>query len=124
MRRAVLLLPLLAGALACEKPKTYTTTMELVDIEHFGDAPDKAKAVNFEMKYADCPGENRRVLRGDKALAECTKAFKEGDKVKMDISVKWSSDRGVYQTEVLKLGDCPVKEDKKDDANYEMSAVC
>jgi hypothetical protein len=115
---------LIGGSVACEGAKKYTTTMEIVDIERFGDAPDKAKSVNFEMRYAECPGESRRVLRGDKALAECTKGWNEGDKVKMDISQKWSSDRGLYQTEVLKLGDCPVKEDKKDDSNYEMSSLC
>jgi len=126
MRIAIpFLLVALCGVAGCEgAPKKFTTTMELVDIEHFGDTPDKAKWVNFEMRYADCPGDNRRVLRGDKALVACTKDFKEGEKVKAEISMKYNSDRGFYQTEIVKLGDCAVKEDKKDEANYEMSSVC
>jgi hypothetical protein len=112
------------ATMGCEKPKTYATTVELIDIEHFGDAPGKPDQVNFVMRYADCPGDNRRVLRGDKQLAECTKSLKEGDKVEVQILTKWASDRGFYRTEVTKLASCEVKQDPKEEANYEMSSVC
>ena len=119
--RALLGWLLLAG---CSKAETFTTNVELVDIEYFGDAPDKAKQINLEMRYADCPGENRRVLRGDKDLAACLKDVKEGQKVPMVIVSKYQGDKGGYRSEVTQLAGCPVKMDGKDEANYEMTSVC
>ena len=108
----------------CERAQTYTTNVELVDIEYFGDAPGSAKQVNFELRYAECPGENRRILRGDQDLAACTKDLKEGAKVPIEILSKYSSERGGYRSEVTKLAGCPVKQDPKEEANYEMTALC
>lgn len=121
LRLAVVGIVLLTG---CSRTETFTTTAELLDIEHFGDAPDKAKQVNFELRYADCPGDNRRVLRGDKELAACTKDLKEGAKVPMEIVSKYSSEKSGYRSEVTKIAGCPVKWDPKEEANYEMTMVC
>ena len=109
----------LTGVVGCSKTEKFTTTVELVDIERFGQSQ-----VNFEMRYADCPGDNRRVLRGDKELAACTKDLKEGSKVPLEIVSKYQGDKGGYRSEVVKLAGCPVKMDGKDEANYEMSSVC
>jgi hypothetical protein len=124
MFRRLVIGTLFFGLAACNKTETFTTTVELVDIEYFGDPPDKAKQVNFEVRYADCPGENRRVLRGDKELAACTKDLKEGAKVPMVIVSKYQSEKSGYRSEVTSLAGCPVKMDGKDEANYEMMAVC
>jgi hypothetical protein len=112
------------AALGCNRTETYTTNVELLDIEYFGDAPGNAKQVNFELRYADCPGDNRRILRGDKELAACTKDLKEGAKVPMEIVSKYSPDREGYRSAVTKLAGCPVKWDAKEAANYEISSVC
>jgi hypothetical protein len=112
------------GGAGCSRAETFTTTVELVDIEHFGEQPAAAKQVNFELRYADCPGDNRRILRGDKDLAACTKDLKEGAKVPMEIVSKYQSDKGGYRSEVTKLAGCPVKWDAKEEANYEMTSVC
>jgi hypothetical protein len=117
---------LLVGALliaGCSRSETFTTNVELVDIEYFGDAPDKAKQVNFELRYSDCPGDNRRILRGDKDLAACTKDLREGARVPLEIVSK-PSEKGGYRPEVTKLAGCPVKWDPKEEANYEMISVC
>jgi hypothetical protein len=124
MRIGIPLAVLAFFAAGCEKPKTYTTTVEVIDIEHFGDSPDKPNQVNFAMRFAECPGENHRFFRGDKQLAECTKDVKEGDKVKIEILSKWASDRGAYRTEITKMANCPVKQDPKEEANYEMTSLC
>jgi hypothetical protein len=124
MRIAIPLLLLTAGLAGCESAKTFTTTVELVDVEHYGEAPEQASQVTFEMRYADCPGDNRRILRGDRQLAQCTKELREGAKVPIEISSKWSSERGGYRSEVTKIGGCAVKQDPKDEANYEMTSVC
>jgi hypothetical protein len=121
LRLSVVGVVLLAG---CSRSETFTTTVELVDIEHFGDAPGAAKQVNFELRYADCPGDNRRILRGDKDLAACTKDLKEGDKVPLEIVSKYSSEKSGYRSEVTKIAGCAVKWDPKEEANYEMTSVC
>lgn len=121
LRLSVASVLFLAG---CSRAETFTTTVELLDIEHFGDAPDKAKQVNFELRYADCPGDNRRILRGDKDLAACTKDLKEGAKVPMEIISKYQSEKSGYRSEISKLAGCPVKWDPKEDANYEMTSIC
>ena len=107
------------GLAGCNKTEKFTTNVELVDIERFGEAQ-----VNFELRYADCPGDNRRILRGDKDLAACTKDLKEGSKIPLEIVSKYQSDKGGYRADVVKLGACPVKMDGKDEANYEMTQVC
>lgn len=109
---------------ACGRAETHTTNVELIDIEYFGDAPATAKQVNFELRYTDCPGDNRRILRGDADLAACAKDLKEGAKVPVEVVTKYSSERGVYRTEVTKLAGCPVKQDPKEEANYEITRVC
>jgi hypothetical protein len=108
----------------CERSQTFTTTVELVDIEHFGEPPATAHQVNFELRYADCPGDNRRILRGDKDLAACTKDLKEGARVPLEIVSKYSSEKGGYRAEVTKIAGCAVKWDRKEEANYEMTSVC
>lgn len=121
LRLVVVGLLFLAG---CSRAETFTTTVELLDIEHFGDAPENAKQVNFELRYADCPGDNRRILRGDARLAACTKDLKEGAKVPLEIVSKYQSEKGGYGSKVTKLAGCAVEMDSKDEANYEMTSVC
>jgi len=36
----------------------------------------------------------------------------------------YQSDRGVYRADLTRLGDCTLKQDPKDDANYEMVQTC
>jgi hypothetical protein len=123
MRSRLIVFGFLALA-GCERAQTYTTNVELLDIEHFGDPPATAKQVNFELRYADCPGDNRRILRGDKDLAACTKDLKEGAVVPMEIVSKYVSDKGGYRSEVTKIAGCPVKWDAKEEANYQTTSVC
>lgn len=110
--------------LGCDRAETYTTNVEVLDIEYLGETAASAKQVNFELRYADCPGDSRRILRGDKDLAACTKDLKEGAKVPIEILSKYSSERGGYRSEVTKLAGCPVKQDAKEEANYEMTSLC
>jgi len=107
-----------------ESPKKFTTTMEIVQVEPFKDEKGEIAKVALEMKYAECPGDNRRVLHVDKAFAACGKNIKPGDKLKADMTSTWSSERGSYRSELTKLGDCAVKQDAKDDSNYEMVQTC
>jgi len=122
------LLPVALGLLlvvaGCESPQRYTTTMEVVQIEPLTDGTDATTRVGLELRYADCPGDNRRVLRADKAAAACVAKHKPGDKLKAEIVTSYQSDRGVYRADLTRLGDCTLKQDPKDDANYEMVQTC
>ncbi len=115
---------LMSTLTACESPKSYATTMEVVQIEPLADPHGGVAKISVELRYAECPGDNRRVVHADKAFAACAKDIKAGDKLKANLVSSWQSERGVYRTDVTKLGDCALKQDPKDDANYELVQTC
>ena len=78
-----LVLPLV---IACEKPQTFTTTMEVLQVETFKDEKGATATIGLSLRYADCPGDARRILRGDKKYAACAGPLKAGDKIKADFS--------------------------------------
>lgn len=117
---AVLVAPLTLG---CRKPKQYSTTMEILQIRRFGQDP-KGGTTELELKFTDCPADARKVVRGDKTFGACAASFQRGDKLPAEIVLNYSSERGSYRNELVRLGDCPVKLDPKDDANYEIVQEC
>jgi poly(hydroxyalkanoate) depolymerase family esterase len=50
--------------------------------------------------------------------------YKAGDKVAVDLLASYNSEKGSYRVVVTKLGDCEVKQDPKDEANYEIVETC
>ena len=80
--------------------------------------------VEFEMKFVACPGDVRRVVRGDKDLAACAGGLKKGETVPASIDFAFDKVRENYRGELVKLGSCKVKLDPKEDANYEAVQVC
>jgi hypothetical protein len=109
---------------ACGEPaKKFSTTMEVLQTEPFTDEKG-VQTYGMQLKYSECPGDARRVLRAGKEYAACGTKIKPGDKLKADISATWDSERGVYRTEITHLGECPVKLDRKDEFNYEMVQIC
>lgn len=116
------LLIVLAG---CEKPKRYTTTVEVTKIRRFGQDQQKVPAVTeMELRYAECPGEAIKVLRADKSFGECGSKIKRGDKVPAEVVLSYSRERGNYRHDVVRIDDCSVKVDPKDEANYELVQQC
>lgn len=109
---------------ACEKPKHFTTTVEVLQFEPFKDEKGAVSTVGLELRYAECPGDARRILRGDKKYAACAGGLKAGDKIKAEFVSTWQSDKGSYRSDVVKLGECAFKQDPKEDANYEMVNTC
>lgn len=108
---------------ACNKPKQYQTTVEVLKVRRFGQDP-KASVTELELKFAECPGEAHKVLRADKSFAECGARIQRGDKLPVDVVLSYSSERGNYRNEIVKIGDCPLKIDPKDEANYELVQRC
>lgn len=122
--RAIAMLVLGLGLSACEQAKQYTTTVEIIQVERFGQAPEAASQMNVELRYAECPADGRRVIRIGDDTARCSRAIKAGDKVKAEITTKYVADRGSYRSEIVKLGECAVKLDPKEEANYEVVQTC
>jgi hypothetical protein len=112
---------------ACgEKPVKYTTTVEIIQAQRLGGQDPKAPPgmMDIELKYADCPGDARRVMRGDKTFSQCGAKFKKGDKVPAELVLTYSTERSQYRSELVRLDDCEVKLDPKEEANYETVQDC
>lgn len=111
------------GLAACSDVKKYTTTMEITQIEPMTDEKG-VKTWSVEMRYAECPGDARRIIRADKGFASCAGTAKAGDKLKADITATWDSERGSYRTELTKLGECALKTERKEEVNSEFVHLC
>lgn len=122
--RAVVAAASLVALAGCRETETYTSTVEVLQVERFGKPVEAASALDLELRYADCPGDARRVLRADAALTRCLGGVVPGDRLKAEITSRYRSDRGVYRSEIVKLGDCAVRLDPKEEANYEMVQSC
>jgi hypothetical protein len=123
MRRVALALAL-AGTLSCAKKQTYHTTVELTRVHAFGKDPKAPGMMDIELRYSECPGDARKLIRGDKEFAKCALGLKKGSKVPVDVVSVYNSERGAYRSDIVKIGDCPIKTDPKDEANYEQIEEC
>lgn len=126
---ADLLPELLSGVLVlasgCDKPVTYSTTVEVMQVQRFGQDPRTGAGItDLELKFIDCPGDARDIVRGDKTFGQCGVKFKKGDKIKADVVARYSAERGQYRSQIVRLDDCPVNLDPKEEANYEMVQDC
>jgi hypothetical protein len=113
-------------ALGChDKAREFDTQVEIVSTRTMGGQQGKAPSlIEMEMRFVDCPGEVRRVIRGDKTLAACAASMKSGERLPAKIAFSYDSERENYRNELVKLGPCEVKLDPKEDANYETAQVC
>ena len=116
---------LACGALVgCKgKPQRFSTTIEIVQVRTFGAAAGP-KMTDLELKYTTCPADARQIMRVGKEFSECGTKLKVGDKLKAEVVLSWNAERGLYRNELVKLGECTVKLDPKDEANYQMVEAC
>ncbi|MFT3765492.1 MAG: hypothetical protein QM820_08260 [Minicystis sp.] len=117
----VAVLVTLAG---CEKPRTFTTTVEVTKIRRFGQDPKVPGVTEMELKFSECPGDAIKVMRADKSFSECGAKLKRGDKVPAEVVLSYSRERSAYRNDIVRVADCPVKIDPKDEANYELVQEC
>lgn len=72
-------------------PKRYTTNVEIDSFQMFGGGgngqPLKTPVlIDIEMKFVDCPGDARKIMRGDRNFAACGMKYKKGDKVPVELT--------------------------------------
>jgi hypothetical protein len=108
--------------LGCDKPKHFTTNMEVLQVQRFGQDPKAPSLMDFELKFSDCPGDVRKIVRADKAFSQCGGNIKKGDKIEAEI-VFYQTEKNT-RSDVVRLGDCPLQFDPKDEANYETVQNC
>lgn len=116
---------LLVAAVGCgKKEQKFDTNVEILQVKRFGKDPKAPTLMDLEVKFGDCPGDIRRVVRADKAFAECAQKLKAGDKVPAQVNFLWSSERSNYRSDFVSIAGCAMKIDPKEEANYEMVSVC
>ncbi|MCS6899589.1 MAG: hypothetical protein RMJ98_07735 [Myxococcales bacterium] len=118
-------LTLFLTAVGCrEKSPTYKTTVTLLHVHPFGSDPQAPTMVAVEFAYSDCPGNSRQLVRGDKTFAQCSRGWKIGDRLPAEIKHVYLEELAEYQSDVIKLGACPIQVDLRDEANYETIEEC
>jgi hypothetical protein len=99
--------------------------VEVVQTQAFGGGDQGTPSVmDVELLFLECPGVQRKVIRGDKAFAACARKLAKGDKLPVEIVVSYRADRGDYRNEVVKLGECERTVDPRDEASYETVQEC
>ena len=102
---------------ACASDNRFDTNTEIVRIRpirrDFTD-PNIVLTIDVELSYTECPGEQRKMIRGDRDFAACILKHKVGDKVPTKIT--WGPDgKGSYKNRVVQVGECNRKIDPNDD---------
>jgi hypothetical protein len=116
---------LLALAGCGDKPRAYDTNVEVLRIRPINRDPstNEIRTVDVEVSFFDCPGEQRKTIRGDKAFAACILKQKVGDKLPVKLWYgRVSDDR--YGNKIVKLGPCDRTPDPKDEASFEVVQDC
>jgi hypothetical protein len=109
---------------ACkDAPKHFSASVEVMQVRTFGAAAGP-KLTDLDLKYTVCPGDARQIMRLGKEFSECGTKLKAGDKLQADVVLSYNPERGMYRNEIVHLGDCSVKVDSKDEANYQMVQSC
>ena len=122
--RIVLAASLSLGVLGCKaEQQKFTTTVQVMQVRTFGAAAGP-KLTDLDLKFVDCPGDARQILRAGKEFSECGTKLKLGDKLAADVVLSYNAERGIYRNEITKLGSCALKLDPKDEANYQMVESC
>ena len=131
----------LLALVACkEKPKSFQTTVEVMQVRTFGGGGSgggtgsaagaaggtgkSGKLTDLDLKFIECPGNARQILRAPREFSECGTKLKVGDKLKADVTLSYNAERGNYRNEITHLGDCDLKMDLKDEANYQTVENC
>jgi hypothetical protein len=124
LARSLAVVAALACVAGCKgKPQHFSTTVEVMQVRTFGAAAGP-KLTDLELKYTTCPADARQVMRVGKDFSACGTKLKVGDKLKAEVVLSWNPERGFYRNELVHLGECAVKLDPKDEANYQMVEAC
>jgi hypothetical protein len=108
-------------------PKTsfYETEVQLIHTQVVvRDSNGRPLAMEVELEYPTCPGDQHETLQGNAEFAQCMAAkYKPGDRVKAVVSFGPAPDDR-FDSEVDKIGDCVRPRQGHDERSHEVVAVC
>ena len=89
------------------------------------DKDNNHTAVDLEISYIECPGDQIEVIRGDRNFAQCLYSLgkKVGDKLHVDIEWKWGH-LGYYKWVVKRVDTCERVIDLNDQASFDLIEEC
>jgi hypothetical protein len=117
----VMLVPLAAcGA----KSKRHESRIEIIRTEVIR-ADDKGEplTIDVEMQFEDCPGDQRKTIRGDRQFSACMRRYKTGEIVPVTIDHA-PNEWGDLVPQITKIGECDHRLDPNDEASFEIVQVC
>jgi hypothetical protein len=111
---------------ACgQKPRTFDTKVEILRVRPISRDPktNEVLTVDVEVSFLDCPGEQRKMSRGDKAFAACIMKHQPKEQVAAKL---WYGkvDDDHFGNQIVKLAECDRKPDPRDEASYEVIQDC
>lgn len=108
----------------CGEKLDYTSKVKLNRI--FVNRTDKDGSpltVDVETDFFECPGENRKIIRGGKEFAQCIVKHAEGETLPIEMKVGRRKD-GRLRSRVVKVGDCNRIPDPTDTRSYDVNQDC
>lgn len=115
----------LSGTVSCAAgPKEYEAKVQLLRVEPIRrDEHGAILTLDVEMSFGDCPGEQRKTVRGPRAFAECMLKHKPGDTVPVRLKHLRNAD-GAWDFSVVEVGGCKRSRDPNDEASFALVQVC
>lgn len=107
-----------------EKTHVFNSEVQLgrVEVVH-RDPQGKTATLDIEVEWTQCPGEQREVIRGDAAFAECMAKHATG--AKLPVVVDWQKEAsGRWDWDILQIGDCKRTPEGHDDSSFDMVQEC
>jgi|GEM_PF-693199 len=87
------------------------------------DETGEPEILDVELEWDPCPGEQFQVVRGGKAFAKCMQQYEVGKLVPVLVK-HWWDDRGYYDWDVYKIGNCEREIEVDAEGSYEKSQEC
>lgn len=110
------------GFSAChDDTRTFTTTVEIVHVRRFGQAPPMT---DLEVRFTACPGNARKVMRAPREFSGCGSTLAVGQEVEAVVELKYDAERRRHRDTIVRLGGCPLALDDEDAANYQSVENC
>jgi hypothetical protein len=120
----LLLVALSAVAGCSEAPRVYETSVE---VRRFSvvrrDEERKPVTADVEVSYADCPGTQYEVVRGNRAFTECFQQHKVGERVPLRLE-HYRGREGRFEWVVKAIGGCDRPPDPNDEVSFSVVEEC
>jgi hypothetical protein len=123
MRCVLSVVSLIFFASGCKKDRAYESRVEITRIDAVRLRDGKARDLDVEFSYPDCPGKPVEVIRGGADFAQCLSRYKVGDTVPVKVRHHWDA-AGFYDWDIYEMGGCSRPPDPDDEASFDEVKEC